>query len=102
MTATPPRLTCRSHLAPARTTGRTMLPCSTGCCSSEVRGIECNDTDRLSVQPTAIQFSDGRIDNGTVHEPPHVYATTASPPCKRELATLLVEAAGQAAQWVTP
>ena len=39
----------------------------------ELRGIDGVDIDRVSVQPTAIQFSDGRIDDGSVHEAPHVY-----------------------------
>jgi hypothetical protein len=61
----------------------------------EVRGINGVNTDHVSVQPTAIQFSDGRIDDGSVHEPPHVYladnalTTTQA----RELAALLIEAA---------
>ncbi len=39
----------------------------------EVRGIDGVDTDLVRVQPTAIQFSDGRVDDGSAHEPPHVY-----------------------------
>jgi len=27
----------------------------------------------VSVQATAVQFADGRIDDGSVHEAPHVY-----------------------------
>jgi hypothetical protein len=34
----------------------------------ELRGIDGVDIDRVSVQPTAIQFSDGRVDDGRVHE----------------------------------
>src|SRR4051794_10428234 len=39
----------------------------------ELRGIDGLGIDRVSVQPTAIQFIDGRIDDGGVHEPPNVY-----------------------------
>jgi hypothetical protein len=39
----------------------------------EVRGIDGVNTDHVSVQTTAIQFSDGRLDDGSVHDPPHVY-----------------------------
>ncbi len=39
----------------------------------EVRVIDGVDIDRVSVQPTAVQFADGRIDDGSVHEPPRVY-----------------------------
>ena len=45
----------------------------TGVLFGEVRGIDGVDTDRVTVQPTAIQFADGRIDDGSAHEPPHVY-----------------------------
>jgi len=37
---------------------------------------ELRNTDGLkftTVQATAVQYSDGRIDDGSVHEPPHVY-----------------------------
>ena len=27
----------------------------------------------MTVQATAVQYADGRIDDGSVHEPPHVY-----------------------------
>ena len=30
-------------------------------------------TNYTTVQATAFQFTDGRIDDGKVHEPPHVY-----------------------------
>jgi hypothetical protein len=63
----------------------------------DVRGIDGRDIDHVSVQPTAVQFADGRIDDGGVHEPPHVYlrddGLTAMQ--ARELAALLVEAALQ-------
>ena len=38
----------------------------------EVRGFDGVDINRVSFQPTAVQFSDGRVDDGSVHEPPHV------------------------------
>jgi hypothetical protein len=67
----------------------------------EVRGIDGIDTDHVSVQPTAIQFADGRVDDGSVHEPPHVYladnalTTTQA----RELAALLVATADEVDGW---
>jgi hypothetical protein len=68
----------------------------------ECGGIDGVDTDHVSVQPTAIQFSDGRIDDGSVHEPPHVHladnalTTTQA----RELAATLIEAADEIDGWV--
>jgi hypothetical protein len=57
----------------------------------------------VSVQPTAIQFSDGRVDDGSVHEPPHVYladnALTAAQ--ARELAATLIEAADEVDGWAS-
>ena len=67
----------------------------------EVRGIDGVDTDHVCVQTSAIQFSDGRIDDGSVHEPPHVYlrddalTTTQA----RELAATLIEAADEVDGW---
>jgi hypothetical protein len=67
----------------------------------EVRGINGVNTDHVSVQPTAIQFSDGRVDDGSVHEPAHVYlgdnalTTTQA----RELAATLIEAADEVDGW---
>jgi hypothetical protein len=69
----------------------------------ECRGINGVNTDHVSVQPTAIQFSDGRIDDGSVHEPPHVYladnalTTTQA----RELAATLIEAADEVDGWAS-
>jgi hypothetical protein len=65
----------------------------------EARGIP--GLDVVSVQASAIQFSDGRIDDGSVHEPPHVYLRdeALSTAQARELATVLVEAADQADRW---
>jgi hypothetical protein len=39
----------------------------------ELRAIDGLDIDCVNVQATAVQLSDGRIDNGSVYEPPHVY-----------------------------
>ena len=39
----------------------------------EIHGIDGVALDRVTVQPTAVQFPDGSIDTSTVHEPPHVY-----------------------------
>jgi hypothetical protein len=66
-----------------------------------VHAIDGIHVDRVSVQATAIQFLDGRIDDGSVHEPPHVYladnalTTTQA----RELAATLIEAADEADRW---
>jgi hypothetical protein len=68
----------------------------------EVRGIDGVDTDLVCVQPTAVQFADGRFDDGSVHEPPHVYlcdhAFTAMQ--AREVAALLIETADEVDGWV--
>ncbi len=67
----------------------------------EVRGIDGVDTDHVSVQPSAVQFSDGRIDDGSVHEPRYVYlrddalTTTQA----RELAATLIEPADEVDGW---
>jgi hypothetical protein len=65
----------------------------------EVRAIDGVD---VCLQATAIQFADGTLDDGSVHEPPLVYlgddALTATQ--ARELAALLVEAADVIDGWV--
>ena len=66
----------------------------------ELRNID-GGTNYTTVQATAVQFTDGRIDDGSVHEPPHVYLgddglTSAQ---ARELAALLVEAADAVDRW---
>jgi hypothetical protein len=68
----------------------------------ECRGIDGVDTDHVSVQPTAIQFADGRIDDGSVHEPPHVYVSdnALTTTQARELAATLIEAADEIDGWV--
>ena len=67
----------------------------------ELRGIDGVDIDRVSIQPTAVQFADGRIDDGGVHEPPRIYlgddALTSTQ--ARELADLLVTAADEVDRW---
>jgi hypothetical protein len=67
----------------------------------DVRGIDGRDIDHVSVQPTAVQFSDGRVDDGSVHEPPHVYlcddGLTAMQ--ARDLAALLIAAADEVDRW---
>jgi hypothetical protein len=63
----------------------------------EVRAIDGLDPDLICVQTTAVQFADGRIDDGTTHEPPRVYlrdddlTTTQA----RELAAVLIEVADE-------
>jgi hypothetical protein len=68
----------------------------------ELRGVEGVDINHVNVQPTAVQFSDGRIDDGSVHEPPHVYLWDDALTTKqaRELAALLIEAADQIDGWL--
>jgi hypothetical protein len=67
----------------------------------ELRAIDGLDVDRVSVQSTAIQLSDGRIDDGSLYEPPHVYleddALTAAQ--ARALAATLIAAADQIDGW---
>jgi hypothetical protein len=69
----------------------------------EVRGIDGVDTDLVCVQVTAVQFFDGRIDDGSVHEPPHVYLRddALSAAQARELAALLIAAADEVDGWVS-
>ena len=66
----------------------------------EIRNTD-GGSNYTTVQATAVQYSDGRIDDGGVHEPPHVYlgddgltSTQA-----RELAALLVESADEIDRW---
>src|ERR1700682_2614559 len=68
----------------------------------EVRGIDGVDTDLVCVQVTAVQFSDGRVDDGSVHEPPHVYLRddALSAAQAHALAALLIEAADEVDGWV--
>ena len=70
----------------------------------EVRSIDGVDIDRVSVQPTAVQFSDGRIDGGAVHDPPHVYLGdhAISAAQARELAATLTWAADVIDGWLAP
>ena len=42
----------------------------------ETRSVDGrHDYDTVGVQPTCVQFSDGRIDDGSVYEPPQVYVS---------------------------
>ena len=70
--------------------------------SGELRNID-GGSNYTTVQATAVQFTDGRIDDGGVHEAPHVNlgddALTSAQ--ARELAALLVEAADEADRWST-
>jgi hypothetical protein len=69
--------------------------------------VICSDTRNVdgttytTVQATAIQLADGRVDDGSVHEAPHVYlgdnALTSDQ--ARNLAALLVDAADKADGW---
>jgi hypothetical protein len=67
----------------------------------ELRTVDGLDVDRVSVQPTAIQLSDGRIDDGSVYEAPQVYliddALSSAQP--RALAAALLVAADEADGW---
>ena len=65
---------------------------------------ELRNTDSVKhteVQAAAIQFADGSIDDGSVHEPPHVYLgddglTSVQ---ARELAAALIETADEVDRW---
>jgi len=63
----------------------------------EVRAIDGLDVNLVCVQATAIQYSDGHIDDGSVHEPPHVYLRddALSTAQARDLAAALIEAADE-------
>ena len=65
----------------------------------ELRNID-GGTNYTTVQATAVQFTDGRIDDGSAHEPPHVYlgddALTSAQ--ARELAAALIETADEVEQ----
>jgi hypothetical protein len=67
----------------------------------ELRAIDGIHVDRVSVQGTAIQFPDGRVDDGSQHEPPQVYLgdEALSVAQARALAAALVEAADEADGW---
>jgi hypothetical protein len=68
----------------------------------EWRGIDGVDPDRISVAPSAIQLSDGRIDDGSVYEPPHVHLLDdcLTPKQARELAARLIAAADEVDGWL--
>jgi hypothetical protein len=67
---------------------------------------ELRNTDGVeytTVRGTAVQYPDGRIDDGSVHEPPSVYLgddalTTAQ---ARALAAVLIKTADEVDGWVT-
>jgi hypothetical protein len=63
----------------------------------EWRGIDGVDPDRVSVAPSAIQLADGRIDDGSLFERPHVHLRDDCPiPTQaRHLAAALIEAADE-------
>jgi hypothetical protein len=66
---------------------------------------ELRNTDGVeytTVQATAVQYPDGRIDDGSVHEPPSVYLgddalTTAQ---ARALAAALIKTADEVDRWL--
>ena len=67
---------------------------------------ELRNTDGVkftTVQASAVRFADGRIDDGGVHEAPHVYlgddGLTGGQ--ARELAAALIETADEVDRWVT-
>jgi hypothetical protein len=63
--------------------------------------IRLGCVDHTTVQATALQYADGRIDDGSGHEPPHVYlgddALTSVQ--ARELAAALIETADEVDRW---
>jgi hypothetical protein len=66
------------------------------------RGI--TGRDDVIVGTTALQFSDGSVDDGSGHEDPHVYAETNSDSGlssgqARGLAAVLLEAAAEVDRW---
>jgi hypothetical protein len=67
----------------------------------DLRGIDGLDIDRVSIQATAVQFSDGRIDDGSVHEAPSVYLgdDPLSSIQARELAAALIATADEIDGW---
>jgi hypothetical protein len=78
-----------------------MPPCRGECYSANFAASTACDIDRVSVQATAVQLSDGRIDDGSVHEPPHVYLDddALSSAQARALAAALIDAADEADRW---
>jgi len=67
---------------------------------------ELRNTDGVeytTVQATAVQYADGRIDDGSVHEPPSVYLgdDALSSSQARALAAALIETADEVDGWVT-
>lgn len=66
------------------------------------RGVE--DHDEINVSTTVVQFKDGSLDNGSIHEEPLVYVQTN---CDtglrsaeaRELAAVLIECADEIDGW---
>jgi hypothetical protein len=67
----------------------------------ELRCIEGIHVHRVSVQVTALQFPDGRVDDGSEHEPPQVYLgdEALSIAQARALAAALTDAADEADRW---
>ena len=68
----------------------------------ETRRIEGRrDSHTAGVQPTAVQFADGRIDDGSVFEPPQVYVDDYSFPAAeaRELIAALIWAVDTIEGW---
>jgi hypothetical protein len=104
MTTRPTGATCPSHLnrTGARPdTWQDDSPLPYRVLLGEVRGIDGVDTDLVCVHPTAIQFSDGRVDDGSVHEPPSVYLRddALSTAQARDLAAALIEVADELDRW---
>jgi hypothetical protein len=67
----------------------------------ELRAIEGLDVDRVSVQATAVQYADGRIDGGGELEAPCVYLgdDALSSSQARELAAVLIKTADEVDGW---
>ena len=67
------------------------------------RAIDGLDVDRVSVQATAIQLPDGRLDDGSQYESRQVYLGDdgLSSVQARDLAAALIEAADEVERWAT-
>jgi hypothetical protein len=66
------------------------------CLFGDLRTVDGLDVDCVSVQASAVQLADGRVDDGGLYEPPQVHLCddALSTAQARQLAAVLIEAAG--------